>query len=189
MLPHVIFFYCMFFCNCLFVCVRGKVSHVGRWGKWSSRCCPPCTPPQDPPPGCSLYHTETPQHVQCSSCVLALYRAAFVWGSRNLWLLTRKSYSNFIDLLFWLGTQFFLYLYKLLIVLPITRPFYFLAVLNTLTCRSWQAPCAIVQTDECLWANQLQLNITYITGIVQVGLSCHLDLCMFYCGRRPTGLS
>lgn len=64
-----------------------------------------------------------------------------------------------------------------------------LSTVHAFACRSWQAPRAVVQADEGLWADQLQPSITYIAGIVQVGPSCHLDLSMFYCGRRPTGLS
>lgn len=118
MLPQLSFC-CVFPCNCL---CKKNISHVGRWGKWSSRCCPPCTLLQDLPPGRSLYHTETPQHAPCSGGVLALYRAAFVLDSHNPWLLTQK---KFYGLLYWQATQFFLYLFKVLIFLPISQDFSF----------------------------------------------------------------
>lgn len=79
----------MLSCNRMLV-FRCRVSHVGRWGRRSSTCCPQYTPPEALRPGCSLYHTGTPQRALCSGCVLALCRAALASGCRSLWPLTRE---------------------------------------------------------------------------------------------------
>lgn len=65
------------------LCVRG-VSHVGRWGKWSSRRSPRHTPPEVPPPGRSLCRTGPPQRARRSGCVPEPCRAARVWARRSL---------------------------------------------------------------------------------------------------------
>lgn len=121
---------------CLFIadCLCGTVSHVGRWGKWSSRCFPPNTPPRRPPPGCSLYHTGTRQRAQRSGCALGPDRAGSVPACRSLWPLTPKTGKRFINLL--------LSLFK-----------HLTAELHTFTLRSRRAPRAIRQTNERLRAD------------------------------------
>lgn len=61
-----------------------------------------------------------------------------------------------------------------------------LSALHTFTPRHRQAPRAIVQTGERLWADQLQPRITHIGDIVRAGLTRRL--CILYCGRSPTWL-
>lgn len=63
-----------------------------------------------------------------------------------------------------------------------------LIIFHTFTCRCWQAPCAVCETEESPWANQLQAGITYITGIVDVSLALCMNLGILNCGRRTTRL-
>lgn len=61
------------------------------------------------------------------------------------------------------------------------------SILCTFTCGCRLAPRAVGQTGESLWTDQLQAHITNIAGIVEVSLSCCLDLSVTHGGRRSTG--
>lgn len=67
-----------------------RISHVGRLGKTSSRRCFPYRPLENLPLGCTLCHTGTPVHGQCSACTLALSHIAAARDCHSLWPLGKK---------------------------------------------------------------------------------------------------
>lgn len=168
-ISSVVFAVCVRACVCFSVSV---VSHVGRRGKWSSRCFLRYTRPVDLQPGGILYCTGTGQRGPCSGWARALCRFASLWGSGSLWPLEAGSRLH-------AGEGF----WRCRWMLPPEG-----ADLHTFTCRCWEAPCAVGLTEESPGAQQLQPSVTDVRGVLWEWLPLHLDVCTVYRRRRPTGL-